>query len=121
MPLTYREDDANKLIELDVRGKITKEDYDAIVPKVKAFIDKHGTIRMLEVVEDFEGFETSVLWPGIKFDIQHLKYISLVAVVSDTGWIGALAKAAGSFMSTKLRTFELDHLDDARAWLRNPE
>ncbi|MBI6629652.1 SpoIIAA family protein [Pontibaca salina] len=121
MPLTYREDDTHKLVELEVHGKITKADYDEVIPKVQAFIDQHGTIRLLEVVEDFSGFEISVLWPGIKFDIQNLKHISHVAVVSDTGWIGALAKAAGSFMSTKLRTFDLSELAEARAWIRKPE
>lgn len=43
------------------------------------------------------------------------------AVVSDIGWISPISKAAGAFMSTKLRTFILNDLNKAREWLNNPD
>jgi hypothetical protein len=42
-------------------------------------------------------------------------------VVSDIGWFSPLTKAAGAFMSTKLRTFDLAEEDAARDWLDGAE
>ncbi|MCV2892672.1 STAS/SEC14 domain-containing protein [Lentibacter sp. XHP0401] len=119
MSLVYSEDDSTKTAMITVSGKITKEDYDTVITPIQAFIDKHGSINFIEVVESFAGFEPSVLWPGIKFDITHLKHIDRVAVVSDIGWISPITKAAGYFMSTKLRMFDMDELDEAKDWVKS--
>jgi SpoIIAA-like len=81
--------------------------------------DWHGTIKMIEVVESFDGFDPSVIWPGIKFDFKNIRNISHVAVVSDIGWLSPLAKAAGALLSTKLRAFSISELDDAREWIKS--
>lgn len=117
MTVTYSENDATRTAEIKVSGRITDQDYQEAVTPLQAFIDKHGTIKLIEILESFEGFEASVIWQGIKFDIKNLKHISHVAVVSDIGWVSPLTKAAGAFMSTKLRTFDLDQVDAARDWL----
>ena len=70
-----------------------------------------------EIVESFEGFDPSILWPGIKFDWQNIQHISHVAVVTDIGWMGPMSKAAGALISTKLRVFDMDDVDEARAWI----
>lgn len=117
MSLTYTEDDTTKTATIVVSGKITKDDYDAIIGKMQAFIDTHGKVNLIEVVESFSGFDPSVIWPGIKFDFQNIRHIGKVAVVSDIGWISPFTKAAGYFMSTKLRMFDLAQLDEAKDWM----
>lgn len=118
MTVTYTEDADAKTIELTVAGRVTREDYDSVIDRIQAFIDAHGTIRMVETVESMEGFDPSMVWSGLKFDFRNIRHISHVAVVSDIGWIGPMSKAAGALISTKLRTFALAELDDARAWIR---
>lgn len=118
MTVSYAEDPDAKIVELTVSGRITREDYDAVIDRLQAFIDAHGTIRLIETVESMDGFDPSVIWPGIKFDFRNIRHISHVAVVSDIGWIGPASKAAGALISTKLRTFGLDELAEARDWIR---
>ena len=118
MAITYAEDDAGKSVEITVTGRVTKEDYDQVIGPMQDFIDRHGEVKLIEVIESFEGFEPSVLWPGIRFDIKNLRHISHVAIVSDIGWISPISKAAGAFMSTKLRTFEMSELEAARDWIK---
>ena len=119
MTLTYSEDDSTKTAMITVSGMITRDDYDAVMVPIQAFIDKHGSINFIEVIESLSGFEPSIIWPGLKFDIANLKHINRVAVVSDLGWISPFTKAAGYFMSTKLRMFDLADLDEAQAWIRS--
>lgn len=118
MSVTIHEDPDAKVIELTLDGKITREEYDDVADRIQTFIDTHGTIRVVEVVRSIGGFDPSVLWQGLKFDLRNLSHISHVAVVSDLGWISPTAKAAGALMSTRLRTFDLDQLEAARAWVR---
>ncbi|QFT82221.1 hypothetical protein FIU89_16460 [Roseovarius sp. THAF27] len=117
MTVEYEEDAETKTVELTVAGKVTREDYDRIVDRMQGFIDTQGTVKLIEVIESLDGFAPSVIWPGIKFDFKNLRHISHVAVVSDIGWIGPVAKAAGALVSTKLRTYDLDDLDAAREWI----
>lgn len=118
MTIRYTEYPAQKTAEFAVQGYVTRQDYDDVLEPLQHFIDRHGRIRMIEIIESFDGFDPSVLLPGIRFDIRNLRYISHVAVVSDIGWISPLVKAAGALLSTKVRMFDLDQLPEARTWIR---
>ena len=117
MATSYREIDATKTFEFTVSGKVTEEDFDALSGPLADFVAKHDKIKLLEIIENFQGFDPMMLWKGMKFDIKIIPHITHCAVVSDMGWISPLTKAAGAFMATRLRTFDLGELDAARAWL----
>lgn len=117
MSIEYHENDTTRVAEIIVRGKITMEDYTTAVDPIQAFIDRHDTIKFMEVIESFHGFDPSMLWPGIKFDWQNIPKISHVAVVSDLGWIGPVSKAAGAVISSQVRFFGMDDLQEAREWI----
>lgn len=121
MTILYAEDDATQLAEMTVRGTITHDDYVAAVTPLQSFIDRHGTIRFIEVIESFAGFDPSILLPGLRFDWQNIRHISHVAVVSDLGWISPLTRAAGAFLSCKVRFFPLADIDAARDWARSAD
>jgi len=117
MTTSYRTTPETKTFEFTVSGKVTAEDFDALSGPLEDFVEEHGKIKLLEIILDFEGFDPTILWRGMKFDIKIIPHITHCAVVSDMGWISPLTKAAGAFMATKLRTFDLGELDAARAWL----
>lgn len=117
MATSYRMIPETKTFEFTVSGKVTTADFDALAGPMEDFVEEHGTIKLLEIIEDFHGFDPTMLWKGMKFDLKILPHISHCAVVSDMGWLSPLTKAAGAFMATKLRTFDLADLDSARAWL----
>lgn len=117
MSIEYHENDITRVAEIIVRGKITIEDYTAAVDPMQAFIDRHGKVKLIEVIESFHGFDPSMLWPGIKFDWQNIPKISHVAVVSDFGWIGPMSKAAGAVIHSQVRFFGMENLTEARDWI----
>lgn len=118
MSVFYTENDASKTAEITVSGHVSAEEYRDVTDRLQAFIDRHDKIRLVEVIESFSGFDPSTIWDGFKFDMRNIPHISHVAVVSDIGWIGPLSKAAGAVVSTKLRTFDMAELEDARAWIQ---
>lgn len=119
MTTEYKEYPEDSLVELIVDGKVTQEDFNRIAGQMEVFITAHGKIKLLEEIRNFEGFDPSMLWDGIKFDMKYLKNFSHCAVLTDMGWVGPFSKAAGAFISCKVRTFPLDKKDDAIEWLNN--
>ena len=121
MTTTYKEDPVHKIAELVVDGKVRHEDFNNIAVQLENFIEKQGRIKLLEEIRTLESIDASMVWEGIKFDIKnlkHIRHISHCAVVSDIGWLSPISKAAGAFISCKIRTFTLDQIDEARAWLQ---
>jgi len=122
MTLSYIEHPDTKTIEIHVDGKVTREEFDTVIADMGQFIQNYGEIKLLESIATFKvGMDMHMLWEGMKFDLKNIHHISHCAVVSDIGWISPMSKAAGAFMSTKLRTFNMDEIDAARVWLKNPD
>lgn len=122
MALLYNEYPDTRTMEIHVDGKVSHAEFDATISAMNAFIQTHGTVKLLEAVVSFKvGVDVSMFWEGLKFDMKNIRHISHCAVVSDIGWISPMSKAAGAFMSTKLRTFNLDEIGAARAWLEAPD
>lgn len=118
MATIYSEDKTLPVAEIKVIGRVTQEDMDSILPKLTRFIEKHGEIGIVEIIESFEGFDASTIWEGLKFDVKHLSQVTHAAVVSDIGWIGTMTRAAGRIMPVTVRMFSMDEVDEARAWAR---
>ncbi len=121
MSCIYTEHDSAPVAEIRVISRVTQNDMSKIIPQLEAFIKKHGKVRLVEIIEDFEGFDPSTILEGIRFDIQHMKDISHVAVVSDKGWIGMMTAVAGRVLPVTLRVFSMAEVEAARAWALEPD
>lgn len=98
---------------------MTAEDYDALLPKLDEAIVAHGTINLLVLMEEFEG------WVGMeaaKADFQFGKHqyrkVEKAAFVSDKKWMKWLIKIMDPFTSrTNEQNFEPQQLREAWAWV----
>ena len=120
MACIYTEHKTLPVAELRVLGRVTDHDMDEIVPKLETFIDKHGTIRLLEGIERFDGFDPSTVLDGMKFDLRHISDVTHVAVVSDVPWVSFMTSAAAMVMPITVRVFSMSQIDEARAWIEKP-
>lgn len=107
-------------MEFTVSGRVSQEDYDAVLGSLHAFIDRHGGARILEVSKQLDEIAPSLLTPEIQTEGWGMPQVSHVAVVSDSGWFSPVVRAAGGQAGTRLRLFQLDELDSARSWLQDP-
>ena len=115
--IDYKSYPDNNLVELVAGGKITEADMTNAVTRLKADIQTHGKLRMLEEIRGFEGIDPTALWKDAQFGLAHVNDFSHVAIVADAAWMRTFAAAAGNLLSARVKAFELGQVEEARAWL----
>lgn len=116
------EDREQGVIELTVdEESIERDQFNRVLKKFQSCIDEWGSVRMIEVVEQFPKFGSGVLWDDLKFSYEHLDDITHCAVVSDNGWVGPYSRLIGALLHCKIRVFHSDDLEKAREWIRSSD
>jgi hypothetical protein len=115
MTLEIREE--GRLLDVQVSGKLTRQDYERFVPRVETLIEEHGKLRILFEMQDFHGWELSALWEDVKFDLEHFRDIERLAMVGETRWQKGMAAFCKPFTTAKIRYFEPIAKPAAVAWL----
>jgi len=119
--LSYKEYDNAQAVEIVLEGRISTEEFEALAQRLEAFIARHGRIRVLEIVRDFEGMDASALWEDIKFSLRHLKDFSRCAIVANPNTRHLWSSLVAPFMSCDVEHFPPGEEDAARDWLMWPE
>lgn len=113
--------ETGKLVEVRVKGKLEKEDYQIFVPEVERLIEEHGKINMLVHLENFHGWTAGALWEDIKFDLKHFRDMERLAIIGDAKWEKGMALFCRPFTTAKVRFFTPDRMDEAHRWLTEEE
>lgn len=108
---------ADRLIEVRVTGKLTKEFYEQFVPTVERQIEQVGKVRILFVMHDFHGWTVGAMWEDMKFDWSHWKDIERLAIVGESKWQAGMAAFCKPFTKATIRYFDHTQLDAAKEWL----
>ena len=116
--IEYRNSD-NNIAEITVEGKITESDFDRVSSQMKADINKHGKLRLLEKFHSFEGMDPIALWKDANFGLAHLNDFTHVAVVAEQTWMQTIAEALGAALSAEVKAFDSSQIEQAREWLVN--
>lgn len=121
MPIHYAEDVASGTAILTLRGPLSWTDYAAALGPMIALRDRCGTLKVIEVVESFAGFEQELeeqaeVAAATREAQALMEAITHVAIVSDIGWFCPILSASTA-RGFALRNFALADLDGARAWM----
>lgn len=119
MPVLLEKQEDTKILDVKVKGKLTKEDYEQFVPEAERLIDEHGKIRVLFEMEDFHGWEASALWKDIKFDVKHFSDIERLALVGEKRWQKGMSVFCHPFTTAKIKYFEPEQRRQAIEWLES--
>lgn len=104
-------------IGFEADGKVTDDDYrEVLVPAVKAALER-GDVRLLYVLPDDTSYSPGAMWADTKLWAGNLRAWNRIAIVSDADWLEGAVKAFGWMMPGKVRVFDDDAVDDAKAWL----
>ena len=108
-------------IGLRAAGKLTKDEYTAVLePALREGVES-GELRLLFVLTDFDGLELSA-WPedfktGLRTWVRDHSAWKRFALVTDVEWV---AKAMHMFVwmtPGEVLIREMDGLDEAKAWI----
>ena len=119
--LSYKEYDNAHAVEIVVGGRVSTEEFDRVAGKLEAFIARHGKVRVLEVVHDFEGMDAGAFWHDVKFSLRHLKDFNRIAIVSSQEVRNLWSALVAPFMDCEVEHFEPDEIEAARDCLMWPE
>jgi hypothetical protein len=119
--LLYKEYDNAQAVEIVLSGRISTDQFDSVALKLEAFIGRHGHVRLLEIIKDFEGMDASAFWHDIKFSLRHLKDFSRVAVVTNLDARHLWSSLVAPFLSCEVEHFAPGEEEAARDWLMWPE
>jgi hypothetical protein len=108
-----------RVLEVDLHGKLTRDDYERIVPETEAMIREHGKIRILITTHDFHGWDAGALWEDIKWTAKHFRDIERMAVVGEKTWHRLMTSFCKPFTGAQVRYFTPDQIDEARAWVES--
>jgi hypothetical protein len=109
------------VIGFETVGAVHAEDYRRVVhPAFEELAASGRPARVLLLVGPrFERFSAGAMWEDAKTGLEHVHW-DRAALVTDVDWMLHLTSAFGWMVPGDFRTFALDDLDAAKAWL-SPE
>src|SRR5689334_8882295 len=80
-----------KFVEIDLRDRISREDFQRFVPEIEHQIREHGKLRVLVRMHDFHGWTAGGFWEDFKFEAKHFKDFERIAFVGEKRWEAVLS------------------------------
>jgi hypothetical protein len=108
-------------IGLQASGKLTKDEYTAVLePALQEGIES-GELRLLFVLTDFDGLELSA-WPedfktGLRAWIRDHSAWKRFALVTDVEWVAKAMHMFAWVTPGEVLIRDMDGLDEAKAWV----
>jgi hypothetical protein len=111
-------DASGKLLQAKVRGTLQRAEYDRMLQLAREIITREGKMRVLVLLDGFDGWERHRDWGDVSFAVQEGRHIEKMAIVGDEKWRDeALAFTAAGFRPTVIEFFAAARLADAKRWL----
>jgi len=110
---------APDILAVAAHGRITREDYEAVlIPAFNEKVRAEGKVKLLFVFgDDFSGYSAGAAWDDTKFGFLHLREMAALAVVTDVEWIRLGVKTFAPFMPGPVMLFHFRELPEAKEWV----
>jgi hypothetical protein len=112
------ETDDKSLIELEVKGDLTKEDYDRLEEAIVEKLKESEKVNILGRITELSGMTAEAILADFKLLVKHYSSIEKMAVVSSKEWVEWVSKL-GAVLPVEIKYFDVDESDLARNWLMN--
>ncbi len=105
-------------LTVHVRGKLTHDDYQSLVPMLESAIEgvEHPKINVFFDATEMEGWEPRAAWDDLKLGVKHGRQFNRIALVGNRRWQEMSAKVGSWFIGGEARYFEDE--EKAMAWLQ---
>jgi len=109
------------LITVKLSGKLQQPELASIQAASAKLIAELGHIRVLALLEDFQGWDNSGNWEDCSFQVENDSFIKKMAIVGDAKWKDqALMFTGQGFRPVGIEFFEPSQAPAAIRWLDAP-
>ena len=114
--------DRDNVYRLEVHGTLHKFEFERCQDVLIDEMGRVGPVRLLFLLDGFEGWEPDENWNDLAFYIKHGGAIERIAIVGDERWRSlSLMFAAADLRKAPVEFFSPEKAVDARAWLSASE
>lgn len=109
--------DGDFFLTMQVRGKLTHDDYQSLVPMLESAIAgvEHPKINVFFDATELEGWAPRAAWDDLKLGAKHGREFNRIAIIGNRRWQELAAKLGSWFIGGEARYFESE--SEAMAWL----
>jgi len=117
MPMNVHHEGGN-VYRLEVHGTLRKLELEQCQNVLIEDIDRAGPVRLLFLLEKFEGWEPGDDWHDLTFYVKYGGAIERIAIVGDDRWRSqSLMFAGADLRQAPVEFFSPEKAAEARAWL----
>src|SRR3546814_7574453 len=81
--LTHTVDEKSGIVEIVIDGQVDPADYDAAITAIDAMIERHGTVKLLEVLKNIGWVDPSIWWKDTIWGLTRIRDFGRCAVRSE--------------------------------------
>jgi hypothetical protein len=112
---------SGNILGFRISGKLTEADYqDILVPAMEKAMKEYPKIRVVWVMEKFEGWTVGGGWEDFLLGLKFSAVERMATVIDESWdeWLTLLFKAFTTLTRTELRFFKKERIDEAWEWLQ---
>ena len=103
---------------LEIRGTLGKAEFDRCLTSLVSQIEDGGPLRLMVVLDQFDGWEAKDAWNDIGIYIKHGDAVGRIAIVGDERWRDlALMFAVADLRKAPVEFFPAHDAAAADKWL----
>ena len=105
------------VIGFEATGKLQAEDYrDVLLPAIEKAASEGGELRIVIVIDQFDGITGGALWQDLKMGVSHMRGWKRIALVTDIEWMVHMTAMFGWMTPGEVKHFSIAERGDAIAW-----
>ncbi len=118
--ITVLPESTGNTLVLRAVGKLTDQDYkDVLIPRLDSIIREHGTAQfLLDMGDDFQGWETEALWDDARFGLAHRNDFTKMGVIGGPRWVEWALKLGSVLIRGEIRSFSPGERAAAMEWIQ---
>lgn len=108
----------DNIFRMEIRGLLRQPELESAQQAILGQMLRLGSVRLLFVLDGFEGWESTDNWRDLGFYVKHGNAIERIAIVGAERWRDlALMFAAADLRTAPVQYFAPEAAAEARAWL----
>ncbi len=117
MGATIEREEGNLRV-LRITGLLRKSELDTALATEADQWEPETRVKVLVIVEDFQGWERGADWGDMAFFVEHDHQIEKIAIVADPKWkLQTLMFAGAGVRRAQVKFYATNQLAVARTWL----